>query len=98
MHTLISDPRVLDKDVHDVTIVDMEDSAEPAVSEDDLSLFRLQWPVTVFGVWYGSKPNCMLCARLPRSVTETLSRETACIVASGLSTICTDMCRHSTWI
>ena len=32
---LIPDPRVLERGFHDVTIVDMEDSAEPAVSEDD---------------------------------------------------------------
>ena len=47
VRALIPDPRVLDGGFHDVTIVDMEDSAEPAVSEDDLSLLRLQWPVTV---------------------------------------------------
>ena len=37
VRTLIPDPRVLERGFHDVTIVDMEDSAEPAVSEDDLS-------------------------------------------------------------
>ena len=47
VRALIPDPRVLDRGFHGVTIVDMEDSAEPAVSEDDLSLLRLQWPVTV---------------------------------------------------
>ena len=31
---------------HDVTIVNMEDLAEPVVSEADLSLLRRQWPVT----------------------------------------------------
>ena len=45
MRALILDPRVLDRGFHDVTIVDMEESAEPAVSEADLSLFRCQWPV-----------------------------------------------------
>ena len=44
--TLIPNPRVLDNGFHDVTIVDMEDAAEPAVSEADLSLLRRQWPVT----------------------------------------------------
>ena len=36
--------RVQERGFHDVAIVDM---AEPAVSEADLSLLRLQWPVTV---------------------------------------------------
>ena len=31
------DPRVLDTDFHDATIVDMGNAAEPAVSRDDLS-------------------------------------------------------------
>ena len=42
----VPDPRVLERGFHDVTIVDMEDSAEPAVSEADLYLLRRQWPVT----------------------------------------------------
>ena len=44
---LIPDPRVLDRGFHDVTIVDMEDTVEAAVSDADLSLLRFQWPVTV---------------------------------------------------
>ena len=47
VHALIPDPRVLDREFHDVTIVDMEDTAEPVVLEADLFLLRLQWPVTV---------------------------------------------------
>ena len=47
VRALIPDPRVLERGFHNVAIVDMEDSAEPSVSEDDLSLLRLQWPVTV---------------------------------------------------
>ena len=43
---LVTDPRVLERGFHDVTIVNMEDSAEPAVSEADLSLLRRQWPET----------------------------------------------------
>ena len=42
---LIPDPWVLEGGFHDVTIVDMEDTAEPAGSETDLSL--RQWLVTV---------------------------------------------------
>ena len=33
VRALIPDPRDLEKDFHDVTIVDIEDTAEPAVSE-----------------------------------------------------------------
>ena len=48
---LIPDPRVLERGFHDVTIVDMGDSPESSVSLDDLSLLRLQWPVTLeYGV------------------------------------------------
>ena len=47
VRALIPDPRVLERGFHDVTIVEMEDTAEPTVSEADLSLLRLQWPVTV---------------------------------------------------
>ena len=42
VHTLIPDPRVLERGFHDVTIVDMEDLAEPSVSQDELFLLRLQ--------------------------------------------------------
>ena len=47
VRALIPYPRVLERRFHDVAIVDMEDTAEPAVSEADLSLLRLQWLVTV---------------------------------------------------
>ena len=42
-----SGPRVLDNGFHDATIIDMGDMAEPAVSENDLSLLRRQWPKSV---------------------------------------------------
>ena len=42
VHALIPDPRVLERGF----IVDMENAAELAVSEADLSLLRRQWPVT----------------------------------------------------
>ena len=45
VHVLVPDPQVLDRGFHDVTIVDIGDVAEPAVSEDDLSLLRRQLPV-----------------------------------------------------
>ena len=47
VRTLIPDPRVLERGFHDVTVVNMGDLPEPSVSLDDLSLLRLQWPVTV---------------------------------------------------
>ena len=43
---LVPDPQILEREFHDVNIVDMEDTAEPAVLEADLSLLRRQWPVT----------------------------------------------------
>ena len=45
--TLIPHSRVLDRGFHDVTIVDMEDTVKPAVSNADLSLLRLQWPTSI---------------------------------------------------
>ena len=64
VRALIPDPRVLERGFHDVTIVDMEDSTEPAVSEDDLSLLRLQWPVTVLQslVWLQNELYAMRAA------------------------------------
>ena len=47
VRALIPDPRVLERGFYDVAIVDMEDTAEPAVLEADLSLLRRQWPVAV---------------------------------------------------
>ena len=41
---MVPDPQVLDNGFHDATIIDM---AEPAVSGNDLSLLRRQWPVSV---------------------------------------------------
>ena len=65
---LIPDPRVLERGFHDVTIVDMEDTAEPAVSEADLSLLRLQWPVTVVQsmTWLQNELDGMLAAAKKR--------------------------------
>ena len=50
VHALIPDPRILERGFHDVTIVEMGDLPEPSVSLDDVSLLRLQWPVTEYGV------------------------------------------------
>ena len=71
VRALVPDPRVLERGFHDITIVDMGDLPEPSVSLDDLSLLLLQWPVTVSGIWCGSKMNWMLCARRPRNDSGT---------------------------
>ena len=63
LRALIPDPWVLERGFHDVTIVNMEDTAEPAVSEADLSLLWLQWPVTVMQsmIWLHSEVDS-ICA------------------------------------
>ena len=68
MRALIPDPRVLERGFHDVTIVDMGDSPEPSVSLDDLSLLRLQWPVTVLRsmVWLQQDLDTMHAAAKKR--------------------------------
>ena len=47
VRTLVPDPDVHYRGVHDVTIEDIGNTAGPTVSVADLSLLRLQWPVTV---------------------------------------------------
>ena len=47
VRALVPDPRIIDSAFHDVTIVDMEDTPEPAISDSDLYLLRLQWPKSV---------------------------------------------------
>ena len=47
IRALVPDTRVLDRGFHEVTLVDMGDTAGPDVSMTDLSLLRLQWPVPV---------------------------------------------------
>ena len=44
---LVPDSRGLERDFHDITIVDMGDLPESSVSMDELSLLRRQWPPTV---------------------------------------------------
>ena len=47
VRALVPDPRVNDRGFHEVTLVDMGDTAGPDVSVADLSLLRLQWPVSI---------------------------------------------------
>ena len=53
VHVLVPDPRGLDQNFHDVTIVDMGDVPESSVSIPELSLLRQQWPPAVLShmVW-----------------------------------------------
>ena len=67
VRTLIPDPRVLERGFHD-TIVDMGDSPEPSVLLNNLSLLRLQWPVTVLRsmVWLQNDLDTMHAAAKKR--------------------------------
>ena len=47
VHALVPDSRGLERNFHEVTIVDMGDLPESSVSMDELSLLRRQWPPTV---------------------------------------------------
>ena len=44
---LVPDPRVNDRGFHEVTLVDMDDTAGPDMSVADMSVPRLQWPVPI---------------------------------------------------
>ena len=68
------------------------------MSEDDLSLLRIQWPVTVLRrmVWLQNELDATRAAAKKRY--RNSRREIARTVASGLSVICTAMCPHLTWI
>ena len=48
IRVLVPDPRGLDHNFHDVTIVDMGDEPEASVSLPELSALREQWPPAVF--------------------------------------------------
>ena len=94
VRALIPDPRVLERGFHNATIVDMEDSAEPVVSEDDLSLLRLQWPVTVLWsmVWLQNELDAMRAAAKKRYRN---SRPGDCLYCGKW--IKYDMYRHVSW-
>ena len=53
IQVLVPDPRGLDQNCHDVTIVDMGDVPESSVSRPELSSLRQQWPPAVLShmVW-----------------------------------------------
>ena len=93
VRALIPDPRVLERGFHNVTIVDMEDLPEPSVSQDELSLLRLQWPVTVIRnmVWLQNELDAM-CAAAKKQFRN--SRPGDCSYCG----ICTAMYLHIIWI
>ena len=47
VHALVPDPRVIDRCFHEVTLIGMGDEAGPDVSVAELSLLRVQWPVSI---------------------------------------------------
>ena len=47
VRALVSDSRGLEREFHDVTIMDMGDLPESSMSMDELSLLRRQWPPVV---------------------------------------------------
>ena len=48
VHFLVQDPRGLDQNFHDVTIVDMDDEREPMVTPAVMKRLRELWPPAVF--------------------------------------------------
>ena len=44
---LVPDQRVIDRGFHEVTLVDMSDTAGPDVSVADIEMLQLQWPVLI---------------------------------------------------
>ena len=65
---LVPDSRGLERNFHDVTIVDMGDMPEVSVSLDDLSMLRRQWPATVLRhmVWLQQDLDTMRAEAIKR--------------------------------
>ena len=64
VRAVVPDSRGLERDFHDVAIVDMGDLPESSVSMDELSLLRRQWPPTVLHnmVWMAAaRPGYNAC-------------------------------------
>ena len=64
--------KVLDRGIHDVTLLDMDDMTGPDVSRADLSLLRLQWPVPVISGMPVYNPIWDNCAMSAKSVIAEL--------------------------
>ena len=73
---LVPDRRVNDRGFHEVTLVDMGDTAGPDVSVADLSLLRLQWPVSIVNS-RGYNRSLNNCGRNPSNAIGTLGRPAA---------------------
>ena len=71
VRVLVADSRGLQRNFHDVTIVDMGDLPEVSVSMDDLSLLRRQWPATVLRhmVWLQPYDACRGQKTVPKCPT-----------------------------
>ena len=98
VRVLVPDPRGLDQNFHDVTIVDMGDmyrsrpfpfrTCHRLVSSGHL------WSLVTWGgasrIWRG-------CVRRPSSIYVRVDRVVVCTVAYGLSVTCIGMWRGSIW-
>ena len=92
---LVWDPRGLDQNFHDVTIVDMGDVPESSVSIPELSLLRQQWPPAVLShMVCGSSRGCVL---KQGSDSVRPGRVVVFTTAHGLSVTCIDMWQSFTW-
>ena len=78
VRVLVPDPRGLDQNFHDVTIVDMGDLPESSVSIPELSLLRQQWPPAVLNhmVWLQQELEGM-CAEAKQRFRQT--RPSSCV-------------------
>ena len=95
---LIPDPRVLERGFHDVTIVDMEDTAEPAVSEADLSLLWRQCSLTEVQsmTWLQNELDDM-CAAAEKRYRHSQPGDCS-YCGKWINVACIAMCRLFTWI
>ena len=93
---LVPDPRGLDQNFHDVTIVDMGDVPESSVSIPELSMLCQQWPPAVLSqmVWLQQELEGMH-AEAKQRFRQTRPR--VFTAAHGLSATCIDMWRSFTW-
>ena len=81
VRVLVPDPRGLDQNFHDVTIVDLGDVPESSVSIPDLSSLRQQWPHAVISHMGWLQPELEKYMWRPSSVSVRLDRVVVCTVA-----------------
>ena len=98
VRVLVPDPRGMDQNFHDVTIVDMGDVPESSVSIPDMSSLSQQWPPAVIShMGWRQQELEGICVRQPSSVSVRVDRVVVCTVAYGLSATCIGMWRGSIW-